>query len=330
MFIFGSTPILVISDLIIKQLRIICYLFHCCLLTISVSAQDSTRLAADGALQFKVGNYKAAISLFSRAIEIAPQNAGYLVQRGRTYFSLEQYETGFIDISKAIQLDPEYDIAYFERGYFFYKISSYDKSILDYTSAIDFAKTDSLLRMSYVNRASSHMRKREFSAAISDCRTVLVKDSNDIGALNNLAMAMEGSGKHEEAIQIFQKILAIDSTIGYVNMNIGFIKLKSEQWSAAIDYFNKSIIIDPSNPLTYNNRGFAKYKLADFSGAMDDINKSLKMFPSNSYAYRNRGLVFQALGKKDKACTDWNKARGFNFTEEYGNEINELLKNNCY
>ena len=62
---------------------------------------------------------------------------------------------------------------------------------------------------------------------------------------------------------------------------------------------------------------------------MDDINRSLKLYPQNSYALRNRALVYLAMNNKIKACEDLHESLKQGFTLMYGDEVENLAKENC-
>ena len=107
----------------------------------------------------------------------------------------------------------------------------------------------------------------------------------------------------------------------------GFTRLK--KYKEAVQYFDKALAIEKDEPLTLNNRGLARYHLKDYKGALADINKSISVYPNNSYAFKNRALVYLALNQKEKACSDLAKASELGFTETYGGEVDELLKKHC-
>lgn len=300
------------------------------LLTCNVYSQDASKFFGEGKLKAQAGNHKAAIGLFTRAIGLAPDSARYYLVRAESYMETGQLEPGFMDLNQALKLDPQYIEAYLNRGIFYYRIHEFEKSVLDYTTALEFVKEDSVRHALLVNRSSSYLKNRNFQQAIDDCRFILQNDSNNVGALNNLAMAMDGVGKGEESIGILKRIIEIDSTLVYPYMNIGFRLTLEEKFAESIPYFDKALQLDPEMAITYNNRGYARFRMNDTDGALTDINKSIKLLPSNPYAYRNRGLVYHHLGKKSKACEDWNTAISYNFTTIHGNEVKELLKANCY
>jgi tetratricopeptide (TPR) repeat protein len=302
-------------------------LFH--LSFLSLATEDPSVYYENARQKLMAGKYKEALSLYNKAIELSPGIAKYYLGRGNAYFGLKMLEEGFHDLCTAIKVDPLSSFGYMERGLFYYQIKELDKSILDYTSALQYASEDSIKVQCLVSRAGSKHLKRDAKGAMEDCLAALKIDSLNIGALNNLAMALDDMGKGEESIKYFKKIISIDSNVYYAYMNIGFKLSNMGKYQESLPYFDKAIKMKPDEAYSFNNRGYSKLMLKDYDGALHDINNSIKLDPSNSYAYRNRGLVYKAQGKHKKSCEDFNMAIQLGFTKFYGNEVDELIKSDC-
>ncbi|HEX2628976.1 MAG TPA: hypothetical protein VHM26_08195 [Chitinophagaceae bacterium] len=85
----------------------------------------------------------------------------------------------------------------------------------------------------------------------------------------------------------------------------------------------------PKEPYPYNNRGFAEIKLRMFDEARRDILNSLSIDPTNSFAYKNLGLLFIELKQKDSACFYLQTANAKGFKENFGNEVDRLIRIHC-
>ena len=62
---------------------------------------------------------------------------------------------------------------------------------------------------------------------------------------------------------------------------------------------------------------------------MEDINKSIELYPTNSYAYKVRALIHIANKKDEKACEDLDIAIELGYTQQYGEEVQQLINANC-
>jgi len=128
-----------------------------------------------------------------------------------------------------------------------------------------------------------------------------------------------------------EKGMQLDTTMKWVGYNnIGFfIKFSLKDYKGAIEMFNKAIALNPNFTNAYCNRGFAKYNLGDLSGAYQDLKKSLNLDNKNSYAYKNLAIVYIKENKKQNACDNLKKAANFGYTEEYDDEVKNLLIEHC-
>lgn len=77
---------------------------------------------------------------------------------------------------------------------------------------------------------------------------------------------------------------------------------------------------------SYNNRGFCYSKPDDDEKALADIRCSLELDAGNSFAYKNMETFYLDPGNKEEAKRWFLKALRFGFTEKYGPEVSDLLK----
>jgi tetratricopeptide (TPR) repeat protein len=304
-------------------------------LTISVlvvflsNAQTMEDLLKKGMDLTEKKKYKEAIEVYNQAWKKDSTNYRLLVLRGNAFYESQDAERAFYDYTKAIAVAPDSAEAYHHRAIILSSLLMTDESILDNSMAIQLATNDTMRMVSYMNRGVSKGQKRDFQGAYEDYSHALQYDTTNIGAMNNIATVLDELGRKEEAVEYLKKIIRIDPKFlgGYVNL--GFQYSRNGRYKESIDYFNKALELEKDEPITLNNRGFSKYNLKDYAGALADINKSISIYPGNSYAYKNRALVYFAQKQNEKACADLQKAIAQGFTQMYGDEVNELIKEHC-
>ncbi|KAJ3340699.1 hypothetical protein HDU83_006935 [Entophlyctis luteolus] len=71
---------------------------------VSFANPDDAKIAANE--KYKAGNYKAAVELYSKAIELAPENATYLANRSAAYTMLRNHALAVRDCRASLALDP--------------------------------------------------------------------------------------------------------------------------------------------------------------------------------------------------------------------------------
>jgi protein O-mannosyl-transferase len=85
-------------------------------------------------------------------------------------------------------------------------------------------------------------------------------------------------------------------------------KTNARKYAEAIELYDKAIALDSLRVESYSNRGIAKHCLQDYEGAMKDYSKAIELNPSFSRAYANRGAIFLLWNKQDEACSDFHTA----------------------
>jgi tetratricopeptide (TPR) repeat protein len=102
---------------------------------------------------------------------------------------------------------------------------------------------------------------------------------------------------------LFSSFLSAQYDINQL-LNRGRQYLIDGKYTAAIDNFNILTIIDTSLYDAFFFRGIAKYNLGDYIGAEKDFNKSLQLNPIYTPAYHYRAITLSRTGKYDDALKD--------------------------
>ena len=274
--------------------------------------------------------YDQAIKIYSKAIGLDKTNPKLYTGRADAYRKTKEAQKAYNDYTSAITYDNKYLPAYLQRAKM---MSSQDPglAIKDNNMILMLAPKDDTIRFrALLINGSAKSRLRDFKGAYDDYLKAYQMDSNNAEMLNDMAMTIDELGEKEKAITFCLRAYKLDTAMAEALANIGFIKSKNGDYEGALEYLNKAIKRGSDQAYTYNNRGYVKLKLKDHTGALSDINKSLKMEPANSYAYRNRALVYFEQNKKEQACQDLFKARQMNFREQYGEEVDKLIEDECF
>lgn len=258
-----------------------------------------------------------------------PDSDSAMLIKAETYWGLGKGQEAFVSVSSVIDKSPKFAEAYYLRGSLLVTAGQPVQGKNDLAMAMKYMVNDSLKKHILLARSSANLATMNYQAAIDDCKTGLMLDSVGIGFHSNLAMAYNEMGMPDSALPWLYRSYELDSTAFYTVMNIGFVLSSKEDYAGSLKWFDKAIKLEPDAAYSYSNRGYSKLKLGKTSEALSDVNKSISLDKTNSYAFRNRALIYLETGKKDKACDDLKKAIELGFREQYGKEVDELLKENC-
>lgn len=121
-------------------------------------------------------------------------------------------------------------------------------------------------------------------------------DTNDISDLINKGVELGKLGKYEEAIQNFEKVLAIDPNNIAALTDKGYALLLQGHYLDAIKLFDKALDIDPHFIKALNHKGLALYHLGQYQDALNLYKEVLAIDPNNIYTLTNIGLIQFKVG----------------------------------
>ncbi|MDD5585165.1 MAG: tetratricopeptide repeat protein [Candidatus Omnitrophica bacterium] len=109
--------------------------------------------------------YDAAVTEFTKAIELNPHFTEAYYNRGLVHAKEGSFDKTIADYTKAIENNPRDADIYYNRGFTYYRKGSIDEAIIDYTKAIEISPNQADV---YYNRALLYISKKEYDKAWDD------------------------------------------------------------------------------------------------------------------------------------------------------------------
>ena len=140
-------------------------------------------------------------------------------------------------------------------------------------------------------------------------------------AYNNMGITLKDQGKLEEAIEAYNKALAIKPDYAEAYNNMGNALKEQGKLEEAIEAYNKALAIKPDYAEAYYNMGYALQEQGKLEEAIEAYNKALAIKPDYAEAYNNMGNALQEQGKLEEAIEAYNKALAIkpDYAEAYNN-----------
>ena len=112
---------------------------------IELNPKDDESFYLRGKSYISKGDNYLSIADFTRAIDLKPEQSYLLLTiRGATYSNLNDLDRAVADFTKAIKVNNKCVLAYFFRGKSYFKNGEYDRAIKDFTKAIKIEPRDGL------------------------------------------------------------------------------------------------------------------------------------------------------------------------------------------
>lgn len=259
-------------------------------------AVDSTR--ADiylerGELYFENKNFDAALNNYKKCIELDPNNTTGLLRLATMNIHFQNYETAIQQLNQGLKEDDQLSEAYYLKGRIYKEIGDTALSASSYQTAIE---VDPNYYEAYVEVALLYARAKS-DLAIEYNKTAIEIKPASIEARYNLAIYLQETGfrdsaRYNEALDLYDSILEIDSNNASASFNRGFVYLEYLQnYEAAIKEFTKAVESYPSYAQAYYNRGLCYESLENKEEALKNYNTALTIEPTFSAAAIAKGRV---------------------------------------
>ena len=157
-----------------------------------------------------------------------------------------------------------------------------------------------------------------------------VPDKKELDRMLDRAWDANNRGDHLGAIELYNKVLAIDPNYAKVYSWRSGAYRGLKEYEKAIDDCNKTIELKPTYSEAYNNRGCVYCDLGQYEQAVQDYSKAIECRKNNHIAYNNRAWAYLELKKYEQAIDDCNKViEEFNPKPEIKAEA-YYVRSECY
>jgi len=109
-------------------------------------------------------------------------------------------------------------------------------------------------------------------------------DENTIEELHKESAILVSQERYNEALDVFDQILEIDSDNVKALNHKGALLVKMENFQQSLEYFDKAIIIEPNNIKILKNKAIALSHLEQHVDAIAIYEKILELEPANEWA----------------------------------------------
>ena len=131
----------------------------------------------------------------------------------------------------------------------------------------------------------------------------------DTDLLMREADRLLGSEQYEDALQIYERVLAIDSRNASAWHHRGYALRRLGRFEEALESFDREMELDPVNTeAVHSNRGYSLQALGRYREAIDAFDEVLRINPNHVKALTSRGLCLAALGRHNEALPCYDRA----------------------
>jgi protein O-mannosyl-transferase len=253
----------------------------------------------------QVGYWRDSMTLYNRALSIAPANPLILNNRGVLYSDLHAYSQALADFNGSIALVPDFKVAYVNRSFVWNALGNSSQALADANEAI---RLDPRNRRAYCNRGFVYDTLHDYTQAIRDFDKAIELDPGYADAYRNRGFAYGALGNYTQAMGDVEKGFELDPGNPDNYNKRGTLYAATRDFTRAVQDFDKMIEISPGSALGYFNRALVYSTTQDFARAIADFGRAAQADPTYVNAYVGRGEAHMALRDYATAVNDFSQA----------------------
>jgi predicted O-linked N-acetylglucosamine transferase (SPINDLY family) len=125
-------------------------------------------------------------------------------------------------------------------------------------------------------------------------------------------MALQEAGRAAEALESFDKALALQPNLPEALYNRGVALADLQRYELALDSYDRALVVQPEMISALINRGIVLTVLGRLDDALASFDRVLVLQPSNIAAMNSRGLTLRALRRLPEAMAAYERALSLN------------------
>ena len=260
-----------------------------------------------GVARARLGQQRAALEDFNRAIQLVPEGATAYNNRGTVLLELGIVPEAIRDFDRAILLAPNYGAALANRAAAHVRLNNNRAALADYSRAIAILQSDA---SAFTGRGRVHLAQNRPYAALRDFGRALATAPRHALTLRARAEARLALERYKDAIDDLGRVLDIDRDNIEVLLLRGYAALAARETQTALTDFESAVALDPKSNAALEARGFALAKAEKYDDALNDLSKAIELDPRSAQAFAYRGWVYKLMGRAELGQRDVERAAG--------------------
>jgi tetratricopeptide (TPR) repeat protein len=257
-------------------------------------------LHAAGLVKYKKMDYKGAIELLSKAVQIDKKNPLYFGNLGEAYRRNRQFDKALAAFEEAISMMPEFLMGHLGIANTLRDQGKFKEAISRFRLALAINPT---FAPAYHYLGLTFADQERLKEAIPLLRKAVALRPGYIEAQLSLANTLERDGQSEEALERYRSVLEkIPNHVGIIN-NIGNILKNMGQIDEAVTHFEKALSLDPDHVSAYYNLSRARV-----GSSPEELARMEKMATDNRLNQEQQCSMHFSLGKLYDDLGDYDKA----------------------
>jgi len=256
----------------------------------SVDSLNANVWVYAGQLNYLGGSLDLAKASYVRAVTIDKSNKDALTELAKLNFQLRDLKEAYKYANDAIRADEQYYLPYYVKGIILLASGDTAKAVSAMQTSLEL-NPDFYEGFIHVGALYDEAKK---DIALDYYNSAISSNPTNPEAYYYKALYLQNSERLEEAYEVYNEILNIDSTFTFAYYNQGFICLEYlGDFEIGADRFSLAIKYNPDYYDAYYNRGLCYENLKQYTKAEADYKLALSIKPDYDLAANGLSRVLE-------------------------------------
>ncbi len=270
-------------------------------------------------LYYKSKKYDSAKMFQARVLELGDKNPEDLAQMANIYFNNKEYESAIQQISEIIKGDNKYNFLNRLIGYSYFETKKPNEAKDFLTKFLETQPKDKIIASDYEYLGKAQLETGDTVNAIATMKKSLDIKQDDKEALQNLATLFKSIKRYDDALEIYNKIVALPEPVADDYFQIAGIHFAKKDYTNAELYYTKVLELKPESAAAYFQRANTKRygdPNQETASAKPDFVKFTELGIGQEAKFKKQYVVAYIYLAKDAIKNLQDKALGQSFIDK--------------
>ncbi|MHC4452365.1 MAG: rhomboid family intramembrane serine protease, partial [Planctomycetota bacterium] len=244
------------------------------------------------------GNLDAALSHFTRAVELEPEYLWAHEQLGYCHSDRGDYETAINVFNAVLAKDAEYAEAFAGRGHARRMLGKQQQALIDLQRAIELSPE---YAYAHQQRGWCHSELEDHAKALEAFTVAARLAPNEVWNHAGLGRTYLELGRLAEADEALARAIELDPKLAFGYDELGWLRLDQERPRDAVQEFSTALALDSEYYRSLQGRGRAHRKLGEVDRAIEDLQRAVELEPESLWTLVQLGWCHCDRGDHEAA-----------------------------
>ncbi len=241
-----------------------------------------------GMLHLKMENYSDALADAKRLIELQPDNLGAVVMTADILIEMEDNEQAIEVLSSAIDRHPSESALYSKRAKLRLGLDQRDEAMDDAEEALKLNKDD--IEALYV-RVTVYAERKQYEDALRDLEQILKLDRNSVRGIWVRSIVYAQAKKYDDSLRDLRLLVQNAPDVEMFQLQLAAVLNADEQAEEAIAIYDRILAVDPDNEQALRGKGDACLTTGEHAEAVRVYERALEIEPEDDGVLNNLAWV---------------------------------------